>query len=82
MLWGSLWDLEDEVKQNVEAYVSEVARILKPGGIWLYVTYRQPHFIRPILKRDEIWTTAVEALGGQNGTFEYFGWIMQKHKGA
>lgn len=25
MLWGSLWDPEDEVKKNVEAYVDEVS---------------------------------------------------------
>ena len=55
MLWGSLWDPEEDAKHNVDAYVNEVARILKPGGLWLCVTFRQPHFIRPLLKRDEIW---------------------------
>jgi hypothetical protein len=25
MLWGSLWDPEDEVKKNVGAYVDEVS---------------------------------------------------------
>jgi hypothetical protein len=38
-LYGSFFDLTDEAKANVMAYVDQVARVFKPdGGKWLYVT--------------------------------------------
>ncbi|KAK4991673.1 hypothetical protein LTR50_001681 [Elasticomyces elasticus] len=82
LLYGSLWDPEDEVRANVKAYVDEVARILKPGGKWLYITWRQPHFLRPLLQRPDIWDLEVESLADQpggGGMFEYFGFLMVKH---
>ena len=79
MLHGSLWDPEDEVKENASAYVNEVARVLKPGGKWLYVTYRQPHFLKPLLARESVWRMEVETLQDSVGSFEYFGFIMTKH---
>jgi hypothetical protein len=55
MLHGSLWDPEDDVKANATAYVDEVARVLTPAGIWLYVAYRQPHYLKPLLQRPAKW---------------------------
>jgi hypothetical protein len=53
--------------------------VLKPGGKWLYITYRQPHFLRPLLQRDGIWSVDVHKLEDGPGTFEYFGFVMTKH---
>ena len=78
MLHGSLWDPEDDVKANAQAYVDEVARVLKPGGRWLYVTYRQPHFLKPLLERPDKWDLQVETLEDAPGTFEYFGFVMTR----
>lgn len=78
MLHGSLWDPEDDVKANAKAYIDEVARILKPGGRWLYVTYRQPHFLKPLLLRPDKWTMEVETLESVAGSFEYFGFVMTR----
>ena len=56
--------------------------MLKPGGRWLYITYRQPHFMKPLLAREIKWELEVEVLedteGG--GGFEYFGFIMERHQ--
>ncbi|KAF7874212.1 hypothetical protein EAF04_002884 [Stromatinia cepivora] len=78
MIHGSMWDPPQEVRENVGCYVDEVARVLKPGGQWLYITYRQPHFMKPFLLREGIWETEMEVLGGESGAFEYFGWRMKK----
>ncbi|EDN91448.1 hypothetical protein SS1G_00851 [Sclerotinia sclerotiorum 1980 UF-70] len=78
MIHGSMWDPPQEVRENVGRYVDEVARVLKPGGQWLYITYRQPHFMKPFLLREGIWETEMEILGGESGAFEYFGWRMKK----
>ncbi|QDS68946.1 hypothetical protein FKW77_008605 [Venturia effusa] len=80
MLYGSLWDPEPEVRKNVGEYVDEVARVLVPGGMWLYITWRQPHFIRPLLEREGAWTVESEVLAepGGGGMFEYYGYVMRK----
>lgn len=79
MLHGSLWDPEDDVKANAKAYADEVARVLKPGGRWLCVTYRQPHFLMPLLLRPEKWVIQVETLEGAAGSFEYFVFVMTRN---
>ncbi|KAF1986562.1 S-adenosyl-L-methionine-dependent methyltransferase [Aulographum hederae CBS 113979] len=78
MLYGSLWDPDEEVRNNVKAYVDEVARILTPGGRWLYITWRQPHFLRPLLQRPDVWSLDVHTLQDEGGSFEYFGYVMTK----
>ncbi|RPB12470.1 S-adenosyl-L-methionine-dependent methyltransferase [Morchella conica CCBAS932] len=79
MLSGSLWDLEDLVRENTTRYIDEVARVLKPGGTFLYITYRQPHFIKPIITRDKVWPDfQIESLQAEGGMFEYFGFVMTK----
>ncbi len=81
MFHGSMWDPPDDVRDNIQRYLSEVARILVPGGTFLYITYRQPHFIRPLLIREEIWRLDVQKLPdqGAGGVFEYFAYMMKKH---
>lgn len=53
--------------------------MLKPGGTFLYITYRQPHFIKPIITRDKVWPDfQIESLQAEGGMFEYFGFVMTK----
>lgn len=78
MVSGSLWDPPDMVKTNIKRYVDEIARVLKPGGLFLYITYRQPHFMKPFLIREGIWILAVEDLEDEKGSFGYFGFIITK----
>lgn len=56
----------------------QVTRVLRPGGKFLYITWRQPHFIRPLLSRPEKWDISVETINDQpggGGMLEYFGWV-------
>ncbi|KHJ33211.1 putative endothelin-converting enzyme 2 [Erysiphe necator] len=78
-LHGSLWDPPEDVAKNVGLYVDQIMRVLKLGGKWLYITYRQPHFIKPFLYRINS-TTDVEVLDDVNGAgcFSYFGYIISK----
>ncbi|RVD89609.1 uncharacterized protein DFL_000610 [Arthrobotrys flagrans] len=75
MLSGSLWSPPDHVRERTTAYINEVLRILKPTGKFLYITYRQPHFIRPIVTRDA-WTLNIETLKEGEGVFEYFAYVL------
>ena len=54
------------------------------AGSMLYITYRQPHFIKPLLALQN-WAPAdeivVEELEGEGGSFGYFGYVLKKKKG-
>jgi SAM-dependent methyltransferase len=81
MISGSLWDPPDVVKENTGKYIDEVARVLKPGGLFLYVTYRQPHFVKPAIEREGSWDVEVEKIEDPSGGFEYFLYVMRKFCG-
>lgn len=52
--------------------------MLKPGGCFIYITYRQPHFVKPTLVREGMWDLEVVELKQEAGTFEYYGFVMKK----
>lgn len=58
----------------------KVGRVLKDDGIFLYVTFRQPHFMKPLLNRDDRWDLTVETLSDNDGSFEYYGFILKKKR--
>ncbi|CZT17986.1 uncharacterized protein RCC_03825 [Ramularia collo-cygni] len=78
MIHGSPWSPPDEVLDNTGRYINEVHRVLKDDGVFLYVTYRQPHFMKPLLNRDNIWDLDMEYLSNDKGSFEYHGFILRK----
>lgn len=46
--------------------------------MFLYVTFRQPHFIKPLLNPDDLWDIDMQVLGDE-GSFNYYGFVMKKH---
>ncbi|KAF2673400.1 hypothetical protein BT63DRAFT_155403 [Microthyrium microscopicum] len=77
MVYGSPWNPPDEVKENADKYMDEVSRVLKDDGIFLFITFRQPHFMKPLLKIDTLWDAKMETLKGDS-SFDYFGFILTK----
>lgn len=83
MVHGSPWDPPLDVRENVSRYVDEVARVLRPGAVWIYITYRQPHFVTPYLSRPKCWEVQAHTLNDGQGTFAYYAYRMAKfHDGA
>ncbi|KAI6083044.1 S-adenosyl-L-methionine-dependent methyltransferase [Hypoxylon rubiginosum] len=81
MIHGSPWSPPPEVLDNTGQYLKEVLRVLKPDGAFLYITYRQPHFIKPLLQREGLdWEIQIEPLGGSDSSFGYYGFICQPKK--
>ncbi|KAK3392877.1 hypothetical protein B0H63DRAFT_498363 [Podospora didyma] len=68
MIHGSPWNPPDDVKENTSKYLQEIHRVLKDDGVFLYITFRQLHFMRPLLN----------APGG--GMLEYFCFQLKKKK--
>lgn len=78
MIHGSMWDPPADVRENIARYLGEVSRVLVPGGLFLYITYRQQHFMKPLLARED-WALSVENLNDQEGgVLQYFAYIMKK----
>ncbi|OAQ96023.1 hypothetical protein LLEC1_03762 [Akanthomyces lecanii] len=74
MIHGSPWSPPEDTIANTGKYLREVSRVLKPSGIFLYVTFRQPHFVKPILDCEGTdWDIETETLGGSEGSFGYTG---------
>ncbi|KAM5356709.1 hypothetical protein ACJ41O_003355 [Fusarium nematophilum] len=73
MIYGSPWNPPDEVQENTSRYLKEVHRTLKDDGVFLYITFRQPHFMKILLNPDGLWDMEMETLSGE-GTFDYYGY--------
>ncbi|KAL8993898.1 MAG: hypothetical protein Q9188_007209 [Gyalolechia gomerana] len=79
MIYGSPWDPPDEVLDNTGRYIREVFRVLKSDTVFIYITYRQPHFIIPLLNCGGVdWDIQVDILGGSDSSFDYHGFILKK----
>ncbi|KAI0718817.1 S-adenosyl-L-methionine-dependent methyltransferase [Fomitopsis betulina] len=71
---GDVWDPPEEVIQNCNREVDEVLRVLrKPGGIFIYLTFGQPHFRKRYLTRPHT-NLEVRALGE---AFHYYLYILR-----
>ncbi|KAJ6551639.1 S-adenosyl-L-methionine-dependent methyltransferase [Mycena capillaripes] len=81
MIYGSPWHPPDEVKDNVGRYIKEVHRALKDDGLFLCVSFRQPHFIKPFFTGDGSWDVAVEVLG-DTGSFGYHAYTLRKSRSS
>ncbi|KAF2829404.1 hypothetical protein CC86DRAFT_392513 [Ophiobolus disseminans] len=66
---------------DVDTQSVDVLRVLKDNSVFLYATYREPRFIKPIINRENEWDLEMEIMGGGD-SFEYFGFILKKHNSA
>ena len=61
------------------SHVFQAFRVLKSDGILMYVTYRQPHFIKPLLNCEGVkWNIELDVLGGNDSSFAYHGYVLKK----
>jgi hypothetical protein len=58
--------------------------VLKDDGVFLYITFRQPHFVEPLLIPNDseiLWDLHKEVLIDNAASLGYFAWVIRK-KGA
>ncbi|EIW58504.1 S-adenosyl-L-methionine-dependent methyltransferase [Trametes versicolor FP-101664 SS1] len=70
---ADVWDPPEEVVQNCNREVDEVLRVLRKGGIFVYLTFGQPHFRRRYLDRPGT-TLEIRKLGE---AFHYYLYIVR-----
>lgn len=56
----------------------QVYRVLKKDGVFLYITFRQPHFIKPVVNANNLWQLETEVLGDDDAGFDYYAYVMVK----
>lgn len=68
---GSLWDPEEKTVNDISSCMREFHRVLKPGGTFIFISFGQPHFRKPLLS----------CIGWEIRTIEigmYFMYVMNK----
>lgn len=73
---GDPWNPPDDVVTNCQKEISEAARVLRPGGKFLMISFRPAHFLRPRIQCDE-W--ASDPVITQIGDF-YFSVVAEKRQ--
>jgi len=72
---GDVWNPPQQVIDDCNKEVDETLRVLRKGGVFIYLTFGQPHFRRRYLQRDGT-TLEIKELGE---AFHYYLYILRKH---
>ncbi|KAK9796303.1 hypothetical protein WJX73_010218 [Symbiochloris irregularis] len=74
----SPWDLPEAAKRRVHVMLTEVHRVLTAEGMFLSITFAQPHFRRPLLlAKDLSWNMQHTAFNQDGGMHHHF-YALQK----
>lgn len=69
---GDSWEQPDDLLVIAREVCASVFRVLKPGGVFLQVSFSQPHFRRPYIATPDLgWTLAVHKVDVGLGYFCY-----------
>ena len=75
---GDVWDPPLSIKKIVDSELRHVSRII--SRLFIYITFGQPHFRRPLLEKDEYnWKVSHSAVGD---SFHYFVYVCNKNNEA
>jgi EEF1A lysine methyltransferase 4 len=72
------WDPEAEVVACIDAYMHQVWEALQPGGLFLHITWSQPHFRRRFLELGDRFDVQVQHIARAEGGFGYFCYIGRR----
>ena len=77
LLHGSvvLWNPVPELVQEAYQALNEIYRVLSPDGFYIYATFGQPHFRKPLLKLANLEIIDTIIIGE---AFHYFVYIVKK----
>ncbi|KAF9480549.1 S-adenosyl-L-methionine-dependent methyltransferase [Pholiota conissans] len=72
---GDVWDPPQQVIDDCTKEVEETLRVLGKGGVFIYLTFGQPHFRRRYLQKEGT-TLEIKQLGE---AFHYYLYILRKN---
>lgn len=71
------WDPSPEVKERAQKTLSNVFRVLKRGGVFVQVSFDQPHFRKKLLVNDDLYAWTLSQRNIDHG-LGYFMYVMKK----
>uniref|UniRef100_A0A1I7U4X4 Methyltransf_11 domain-containing protein n=2 Tax=Caenorhabditis tropicalis TaxID=1561998 RepID=A0A1I7U4X4_9PELO len=71
----SAWEPSDSALRSLESIFSSISRVLKPGGVFISISFTQPHFRIPALLREKSWSIEMFEFGE---TFHYYVYVCRK----
>ncbi|KAL2912960.1 hypothetical protein HK105_207526 [Polyrhizophydium stewartii] len=71
------WNPPADLCAEIERYMAQVARCLRRGGVFLHITFAQPHFRRRFVETAGL-QIETRVLTGKDGGFEYFAYVCVK----
>ena len=73
------WEVCDDVHETAATYFREVTKCLKPGGVFIQISFGQPHFRRRLFQKEEFdWDVNVHTLDPTH-SFHFFIYECRKH---
>ena len=74
------WEIEPETYETAAVYFREVSRCLAPGGVFVQVSFGQPHFRRRLFEQSEFnWTVKVHTIDPVR-SFHFFLYECKKNE--
>jgi ubiquinone/menaquinone biosynthesis C-methylase UbiE len=67
----SVWEVPEDAQKDIDLMLAEIHRVQKNEGIYVYISFGQPHFRKPLLTN---WDINVETIGTM---FHYFVYICK-----
>ncbi|KAI9336023.1 S-adenosyl-L-methionine-dependent methyltransferase [Zopfochytrium polystomum] len=71
------WNPSDAVLSMSQSYMRQIESVLKTEGVFLHITWSQPHFRRPLLAVTGMDVTVKTVNGGEGG-WEYFVFVCRR----
>mmetsp|Transcript_17328 Transcript_17328/g.27969 ORF Transcript_17328/g.27969 Transcript_17328/m.27969 type:complete len:199 (-) Transcript_17328:664-1260(-) len=68
---GDPWNPNEETKKSTGNMMSSVAKVLKPGGKFIQISFQQPHFRKKFLLNPALSDVEVETIDSGLGYFFY-----------
>lgn len=74
------WNPPADLRERMDRAFSEIRRVLTPTGVFISITFGQPHFRKPfMLKAKHGWECSQQSFGGFG---QYFVYALRCHPGA
>jgi SAM-dependent methyltransferase len=71
------WNPDIKLKEHIRNYVDQIVSALEPNGIYIHITWSQPHFRKIFLSHPHL-DVQVNKLCSESDSFEYFIYICRK----
>jgi hypothetical protein len=72
-----VWDPPEQVIKDCTAEVSQVIRVLKRNGIFIYITFGQPHFRRRYLTGPHVTRSTSLEINQLGESFHYYMYTLR-----